>query len=260
MAGLEHRERDIREYVLLESEPGTTISHLERVASKRVLGRRHDIWDVHASNGRWWVITDLNNMYSQDRFPSMDQTLTFHLGTMLRIFARQEPSVGEEQTGRISASWRRLGQAAEALDDAEEAEDFQAVGMRCREALLTLVTETTSPDMVPEGQARPPASDFIHWMAYLVRHICQGEHEARLRSYLQSMSGETWRYINWLTHTRNAARSDAELGCRNAQYFYEPCIHGPSEVRAGESRALSHLRLLPAPLDLQQRIEGGRGK
>jgi hypothetical protein len=75
MRSPEYQKRAIRDYVLSQSPPETTIGHLEKVASQRILGHKHDIWDVHASDGRWWVITDPTNLYSQDQFPGMDETL-----------------------------------------------------------------------------------------------------------------------------------------------------------------------------------------
>jgi hypothetical protein len=212
----EHQKRAVREYFLGQSRADVTISHLEKVASERLLDRRHDVWDVHASDGRWWVITQPTNLYSQDRFPSMDETLSFHVGVVLRLMAREdkEPHAGIQEVSRLSGSWRRFEQAANALDSAEEAEDFQAVGMRCREVLLTFIREASSEDMVPKGQEVPKAADFIHWSEYLVQHIASGPSRARLRSYLQSLLSETWRYVNWLTHARNATRFDADLAIR----------------------------------------------
>jgi hypothetical protein len=49
------------------------------------MGHAHDVWDVHASDGRWWVITNPTNLYSQNQFPSMDLAVTFHMGLTLRI-------------------------------------------------------------------------------------------------------------------------------------------------------------------------------
>jgi hypothetical protein len=213
MKSPEHQKRAIREYVISQSPADTTISHLEKLASERVLGRKHDIWDVHASDGRWWVITDPTNLYAQDRFPSMDETLSFHVGLMLRVMSREdrEPRAGLEEGARLSQTWRRFEQAAVALDAAEEAEDFQAVGMRCREVLLTFIGEVTEANMVPEGQDPPKGADFTGWSDLLSQHLCKGRSSARLRSYMQALLGETWRYVNWLTHAKNANRFDSEL-------------------------------------------------
>jgi hypothetical protein len=42
----------------------------------------------------------------------------------------------------------------------EEAEDFQAVGMRCRESLITLGHAAQDLIQLSDGQARPKRSDF----------------------------------------------------------------------------------------------------
>jgi len=66
---------------------GEKVVHLERVASESVLGTKYDVWDVHTDKGRWWVITEPTNLYSQTDFPSMDNVLTFHIGLMSRASA-----------------------------------------------------------------------------------------------------------------------------------------------------------------------------
>lgn len=142
MESPEHERRAIVRYFELESGTEAKVEHAEKVASERIFDRRHDVWDVHASDGRWWVITEPTNLYAQDQFPGMDYALSFHLGVTTRVFARQarEARVStEEQRDRLATSWRRFEQAGEALDQADEAEEFQAVGMRCREALLSFV-------------------------------------------------------------------------------------------------------------------------
>jgi hypothetical protein len=50
---------------------------------------------------------------------------------------------------------RRWTQAAESLDSADEAEEFQAVGMRCRESLIAMVRAIAQPTMVPKGTEEP---------------------------------------------------------------------------------------------------------
>jgi hypothetical protein len=126
----------------------------------------------------------------------------------------KEPNAGIQEVGRLSGVWRRFAQAAESFDSAEEAEDFQAIGVRCREVLLIFICEATSEEMVPAGQESPKVADFVHWSEYLVQHIAPGQSRARLRSYLQSTLAETWRYVNWLTHARNGTRFDADLALR----------------------------------------------
>jgi hypothetical protein len=72
--------------------------------------------------------------YKQADLPSMETILSFHIGLTARLVARsaREASATDEQQDRTPAAWRKFAQAAEAIDKADEAEEFQAVGMRCR--------------------------------------------------------------------------------------------------------------------------------
>ncbi|MGH8784779.1 MAG: hypothetical protein ACREYA_06755 [Cupriavidus necator] len=119
------------------SDPDTiTVRHLEKMKTESVFGQKYVVWDVHASDGRWWVITGPTNLYSQTEFPSLDYLLSFHVGLMARIASRDTRKAGTANQNRFAAAWRRWEQAASAIDNASEAEAFQAVGMKCRECLL----------------------------------------------------------------------------------------------------------------------------
>src|SRR5690349_12490645 len=82
-----HERVAIRHY-LASQAPDEKVVHLERVASERVIGQDHDVWDVHTNKERWWVITGPTNLYAQTQFPSMDVALSFHVGLMARIQER----------------------------------------------------------------------------------------------------------------------------------------------------------------------------
>jgi hypothetical protein len=82
---------------------------------------------------------------------------------------------GDEQVGELlAAAFRRWEQAAEALDASIESEEVQAVGMRCRECLLTFVKLAGDPKMVPVGGELPKAADFIHWSELIADAIAPG--------------------------------------------------------------------------------------
>ncbi len=141
----------------------------------------------------------------------MDYAISFHIGLMVRIVARQRASVTEEEQTRFSVAWRRFEQSHQALDKAEEAEDFQAVGMRCRECLIAFVREAGTDDMVPDDQMRPKRSDFIHWSELIAQKVAAGDSNERLRNYLKTTAKVTWEYVQTLTHASNAARFDGEI-------------------------------------------------
>jgi hypothetical protein len=220
--------REIVDY--FEWQGHETVVHLEKVASERVHGVRYDVWDVHAKSGeRWWVLTNPTNLYSQTDFPSQDYILSFHIGLSARLLARREAPASDEEQNRLAAAWRRCQQGAEALDRAEEAEDFQAVGMRCRECLIELVRGVASPDMVPLGVEAPKRADFIHWAELIANAIAGGRSASELRGYMKAVSRAAWQYVNWLTHATGSARRDGELAVDMTQHVLS--VFGRSLLR-----------------------------
>jgi hypothetical protein len=106
------REKDeIQAYV--EGRAHEAVIHLEKAASEMVGPVRHDIWDVHCADSRWWVVTSPTNLYTQADFKSRDVVLTFHVGLALRIEYLRERDVplAPEPAHLLSGSWRRWQQA-----------------------------------------------------------------------------------------------------------------------------------------------------
>jgi hypothetical protein len=210
-----HQQRKIIEYFLSQSPEGTVVHRAEKVASERVYGTRHDVWDVDASDGRWWVITNPTNLYPQEAAPtpSMDHALALHIGVLARLFARQyyEAPLDGPPRNYVGRAWRKYEQAGEALNKADEAEDFQAVGMRLRESLISFAQEMAGDANVPEGADPPKRADFKGWADLLAQTASPGASGAEIRSYLRTISREVWDLVAWLTHAANAKRSDAEM-------------------------------------------------
>ena len=155
------------------------------------------------------VITSPTNLYSQYYFPSLDYTLSFHVGVMARIIARQRGAPDDAQKSRLTPVWRRWEQAAETLDSAEEAEDFQAVGLKCRECLIQLVRSLAKPEMVPEGKEAPQRSNFNGWAELIANAVAHGGSAERIRGHMKTVAKSTWELVSWLTHANNATRHDA---------------------------------------------------
>jgi hypothetical protein len=172
----------------------------------------HDIWDVHCSGRRWWAVTNPLNAYSQDDFKSRDVVLTFHIGLAIRVASQGDVPITDSAAGLLPGAWRRWEQAVEALGTAREAEDFQAVGVRLRECLVSFVSEIANDDLVPQGATAPKGADVVGWSSLLADHLAQGPSAERLRSYLKKMTKETLDFVNWLTHAKNAGNYDAEIG------------------------------------------------
>ncbi|WIV59054.1 hypothetical protein [Amycolatopsis nalaikhensis] len=207
----EREERDIREYVASQTprESQDEVTLVQKVGRRRLAGRTHDLYDVWMSSGqRWWVITDMTNLYSQNDFKSLDQVFTYHIGLNIVLQEQFKVQPNEEQTEHVGRSWRRYIGAVEAMATAEEAEDFQAVGIRCREVLLALVRDYTDADWVQQPEERPKDASAKQWFEIFSRSLTK---KSKLRSYMKTLAEKTWDMTVWLQHYVDATESDAEI-------------------------------------------------
>lgn len=195
------------------------VVHVEKVATEAVGSIVHDIWDVHCSNSRWWVVSNPMNLYSRDDFKSRDVVLTFHVGLMLRVAAQHNVPITGEAATLLPQAWRLWEQATDTLSTAREAEDFQAVGLRLREAMVSYVVEVQDDGLVPDGVERPKSADVVGWTNLLTDHLASDHSSGQLRSYVKKLTRETWDYVNRLTHAKNATRWDAEIGAAAVSHF-----------------------------------------
>src|ERR1035441_4057273 len=91
----------------------------------------------------------------------------------------------DSEADPFTQTLRRLQQAREALHGAAEAEDYQAIGMRCRESLLTLVRECADIGRVAE-ENRPKTGDFLAWIELVANESLPGPRVDRLRGYVKA--------------------------------------------------------------------------
>lgn len=214
----EQEAQEIKDYVEWQARGEERVLHAEKVASERIFGREHNVWDVHTDKERWWVVTGPTNLYSQALMPSLDYTLSFHIGLMARVAARREPEGSEAEQEFLLVTNRKMVQASEAFDHADEAEEFQAVGMRCRECLLSLVRELTEGSDIAEGDDLPKVADFVAWNDRIANALAPGSSAEHARGYLKTTAERAWRLVNWLTHAANATRTDAELALSSTSH------------------------------------------
>jgi hypothetical protein len=85
--------------------------------------------------------------------------------------------------------------------------------------LVSFIGEAASDELVPAGAQQPKKADFKGWTELLANCLASGESAARLRSYLKKLAVETWEYVNWLTHAKNAVRVDAEIGLKVVEHL-----------------------------------------
>jgi hypothetical protein len=201
-------KRAVSDYVETQTH-GEKVVHAEKIKSEHILGADHDCWDVHTESDRYWVITSPSNLYSQHYFPSLDFTLSFHVGVTARIIARSRGAPDDAQKARLMSAWRRWEQAAETLDMAEEAEDFQAVGVKSRECLIQFARSLAKPDMVPHGEGAPQRGNFLLWSDLIANAVAAGSSAERIRGHLKVIAKSAWELASWLTHANAGTRQDA---------------------------------------------------
>jgi hypothetical protein len=200
------------------SSKQVVVRHVEKVVAENVTGDRYEVWSCVTNQGDWWVVTPMMNFYTQRDFKSADVVLTFHVGMVGRVMSRDETPLAPELKGAFSEPWRKWEDAAETMRAAQEAEDFQTVGMRLREAFISMLKIVADDDLVPEDTDKPQDAN-AEWLNLLADRIASGPSNARLRAYLKNVGKETWQHVNWLTHAANATRFDAEIAVANVSHL-----------------------------------------
>lgn len=204
-----HSEQDIADYVHREARD-ETVQHIEHIKQEVILGDTYEIWDVTTDKDRWWVITNLTNLYSQKHFPSLDFTLSFHIGLMMRLRSRSGRANSDAPTP-FEEVFRRQKQAEYHYDRAVEAEDYQAVGMQLRECLLSLASALRRRVQTEPDSERPQDANFIAWSGILMDKLCAGKSNKKIRHHLKNTAKETWQLVNWLTHDRDANKTASSI-------------------------------------------------
>ncbi len=212
-----NEELGIMRYVEKETTDEKVLS-LKKVKTEQVFDARMDIWKVRTDKNWYWVITNPVGLYAQALFPSFDYALTFHVGLAYRTASNQRTEAAEKEQDQLAVPWRRWEQAAAALDKAREAVEFQAVGILCRECLLSFVKAVVSDEIVPVGQDRPKMADFIHWSERIADSIADGTSAEEIRAYLKTISQAAWQFVNWLAQAANATRFNGNMAIEATEY------------------------------------------
>ena len=155
-----------------------------------------DLWQWH---GRW----------SQDDLPTYASRRVF-IGSMF------DPVISKIRSGRSVApeptGWervdRQMGEAAARLLQAGTEEQFQAVGLLCREVLISLAQEVFDPLIHPtEPGVRVSASDFKRMIEAYIAVELGGSAAEEARKHARTALDLALR----LQHQRTAAFRDAAI-------------------------------------------------
>ena len=210
-------KRAVSDYVETQARDEKVL-HAEKIKSEHLFGRDYDCWDVHTNKDRYWVITSPTNLYSQRYFPSLDFTLSFHIGLSARIMERSRGAPDDAQ--RSAPDYNRpkttkgLGRCI-------------LGAVKCDECLIQLVRSLAKPEMVPPGE------DVTARCRTLFRGRINRSRRRlvviwRVRGHLKATAKSSWDLAQWLTHANSAARHDAVIARRavvpNSTDNYAPTI------------------------------------
>lgn len=205
--------------------PDLQVTFCQKIYSESVLSHRHDVWDVHTTKDRWWVITNPTNLYSQEMFPNMDLAVTFHMGLMLRVPRSEKPSISMGQIEPFAKSFEAVAAAHDALGQAHSISDYQTVGVRCREALLsfTAIAQVVFP--WDSEDPEPKKSDFKAWVDHVCSMALVGEANKYRRQLFKTHADAAWTFTNWLTHTTSSNWHDAEAAVTATETAISLCTN-----------------------------------
>jgi hypothetical protein len=234
LAATEEEIKTITRYMVSQARD-LEVTFVQKVHSENLLGHIHDVWDVHTNKDRWWVITNPTNLYSQDQFPNMDIAVTFHVGLCLRIPRSEKPKLSDLSVEPFSVCYRQMSDVSEALSQAQEIADFQAIGVRCREMLLAFTDACRKVFPWTATEPAPKAADFKAWIDHICSVFLQGETHENRRHLFKTLLDSAWKFDNWLTHAKNSTWYDAEAAVSATENALTICI----------STIIRHLRGVP---------------
>lgn len=209
---------DIAEYVQWQSQNKCKVLSAKPEQTFNDLGVEVNVWNVKTdTDGSWWVVegeTIPMNLYSQDAYYfGTDEVYSFHMGIMERMKAsayKPEDYVNAMtlESDIAPQLFRKLKNIASLIDSAIEIEDFQAIGVQCREVLIELGNSIYSAEMVGDGE-QPQASNFKRKAELFVQFYLSGSDNSDYRSIIKKLTESTWDYTNKITHSHNTTFYEA---------------------------------------------------
>jgi len=118
------------------------------------------------------------------------------------------------------------------MSEAEEAEDFQAVGIHCRESLLALIRDHAKAEWLTGTETPPKVADFGSWLELHTQALAGG----RLRPYLRDLANRTWDLAVWLQHYADATELDGEIVLEATAHFLRMFALAVRRYQQGSSR------------------------
>lgn len=206
---------DVKKYVEWQSQGKCTVLSAKTEQHFDDLGVDVYVWNVKTdTDGDWWVVEGDNvpmNLYPQSAYYfGADEVYSFHMGLMQRMSVSQDEYNPEDFVDGVTLDaeiapqlFRKLKSVATLIDTAKEIEDFQAIGVQCREILIELGNHIYNPMMAGNGE-QPQASNFKRKCELFIQFYLKGPENSDYRNIIKKLTEATWDYANKITHSRSA--------------------------------------------------------
>lgn len=203
----------IKRYVESESNNKCKVISAKIEENFNDLGTEVRVWNVKTDvDGMWWVVEGDDipmNLYPQDAYYfGVDEVYSFHMGIMMRLNAENDYNPEDYveavsvETNIVPQLLRKLKVVANLIDTAKEIEDFQSIGVQCREILIELGNYIYKPFMAGEN-SQPKSSDFKNKSAYFVKFYYPGSNNKGYRIIYKKITEGTWDFANKITHSKS---------------------------------------------------------
>jgi len=116
----------------------------------------------------------------------MDLALTFHIGLIIRIPRTEEQQRDDLRILPFGRVFEKMEEAGTALTQAQSLTDYQAVGVRCREALLELISIAQD---LATWTDKPPQREIPSLGGNHLQRSSAGRHKQRASQGRQNCAG-----------------------------------------------------------------------
>lgn len=185
------------------------------------LGSEVNVWNVKTKGEAYWIVEGEEapmNLYTQNaNYLSADEAYSYHMGITQRLrtdYHKDFKHIIDEiplDIKQIKSINRKLNLAADKLSFDLEPEEFQAIGLICRESLIELGKELSkrNPEIIKEKGIK--ASDFKSIADEFVNLFIPGNSNSELRGYSRKLVDIGWRYNSTIVHSPNKTFPDVKI-------------------------------------------------
>ena len=212
-------EKHIKEY--LAKYDKNEIVNIKCEITFNDLGTDVNVWNVKTEAEAYWIVEGEEapmNLYTQGaNYLSADEAYSYHMGITQRLntdYRNSFKHIIDEiplDIQQLKSINRKLNMAAEKLSANLEPEEFQAIGLICRESLIDLGKELSkrNPEIIKNKDIK--ASDFKSIANEFINLYIPEENNSELRNYSRKIVDIAWSYNSTIVHSPNKTYPDVKI-------------------------------------------------